>query len=90
MLSSLQQSDLVVLGEGADLFVEKVPGGIEGKTLAESGIGAQTGLNVIAVRVDGQSVTNPPANEELARGGELVMLGTVGQHQQFVKVFGQS
>ena len=59
--------------------MERVPGAIEGKTLAESGIGARTGLNVIAVRIDGESVTNPSADAELLRGAELVMLGTVGQ-----------
>jgi voltage-gated potassium channel len=87
VLSAVQASDLVVLGEGADLFIETVPPAIEGKTLAESGIGAQSGLNVIAVRVNGTSITNPPADTELGRGAELVMLGTIPQHQEFVKRF---
>jgi Trk K+ transport system NAD-binding subunit len=88
MLSTLQGSDLVIFGEGADLFVERVPRSLEGKTLAESGIGARTGLNVIAVHAGGESITNPPATTELAPGAELVMLGTVGQHQSFTTEFG--
>ena len=88
VLSAVQASELVVLGEGTDLFVEAVPAALEGKTLAESGIGAQTGLNVIALRADGSSITNPPAGIVLERDAELVMLGTVTQHQTFVKVFG--
>jgi voltage-gated potassium channel len=88
VLSAVQTSDLVVLGEGADLFVETVPAMLEGKTLANSRIGAETGLNVVAVRANGTSVTNPPADTELARGSELVMLGTVAQHQAFAKAFG--
>jgi Trk K+ transport system NAD-binding subunit len=88
VLSILQGSDLVVFGEGADLFVERVPPALEGKTLAESGIGAETGLNVIAVNSGGPSITNPPASTKLARGGELVMLGTVAQHQRFTRRFG--
>jgi Trk K+ transport system NAD-binding subunit len=87
VLSEVQSSELVVLGEGADLFVEVVPPGLAGKTLAESGIGAQTGLNVIAVRRDGASLTNPPADTELAHGADLVMLGTVSQHRSFLKQF---
>lgn len=75
----MQAGDLVVLGEGANLFVEAVPASLQGKTLAESGIGARTGLNVIAVRREGHSLTNPPASTELAAGAELVMLGTVAQ-----------
>ena len=88
VLSILQGSDLVVLGEGADLFVETVPRDLAGKTLAESGIGATTGLNVIAVHTEGESITNPSASTELASGAELVMLGTVLQHQEFIDRFG--
>ncbi|MBW2232575.1 MAG: NAD-binding protein [Deltaproteobacteria bacterium] len=87
VLSAVQGSDLVVLGEGAELFVEVVPAVLEGKTLADSGIGARTGLNVIAVRTDGVSVSNPVADTELGRGARLVMLGTIEQHQSFVKLF---
>ena len=88
VLSAAQASELVVLGEGADLFVETVPTALDGKTLAESGIGAKTGLNVIAVRADGASITNPASDTELGRAADLVMLGTIEQHQTFVKVFG--
>ena len=83
MLSIHQGSDLVVFGEGADLFIEPVPDSLAGKTLLESGIGAKTGLNVIALRVSGQSTTNPPVDTELARGADLVMLRSVSQHQEF-------
>ncbi|MGH0033805.1 MAG: potassium channel family protein [Myxococcota bacterium] len=88
VLSILDGGDLVVFGEGADLFVEALPDALAGKTLAESGIGAKTGLNVIAVHSGGSSITNPPADTELARGAELVMLGSVAQHQQFSELFG--
>jgi voltage-gated potassium channel len=87
ILSILQGGDLVVFGEGADLFVEPVPARLAGRTLAKSGIGASTGLNVIAVHTGGESVTNPPAQTELAAGAELVMLGTVAQHQEFIEKF---
>jgi len=87
VLSAVQGSDLVVLGEGAELFVEVVPAVLEGKTLADSGIGAGTGLNVIAVQTNGVSVSNPVAGTELGRGARLVMLGTIEQHQSFVKLF---
>lgn len=87
VLSEAQDSDLIVLGEGADLFVETVPAVLEGKTLATSGIGASTGLNVIAVRRNGESLTNPAASTELVSGSELVMLGTVAQHHAFGQTF---
>ena len=88
VLSAVQGSDLMVLGEGADVFLEPVPSALAGKTLADSGIGAKTGLYVIAIRTQNVSVTNPPAHTELASGSELVMLGTVSAHQEFAKLFG--
>ena len=88
VLSATRGSELVILGEGADLFVDRVPPALEGKTLGESGIGAKTGLHVIAVRSEGKSITNPRASEQLTRGAELVMLGTAEQHREFVKLAG--
>jgi Trk K+ transport system NAD-binding subunit len=87
LISRLQQKELVIVGEGTELFVEPVPGALEGKSLGESGIGARTGLNVIAVRNDGTSVGNPSADTELPAGSELVMLGTSDQHRQFNEVY---
>ncbi len=88
VLSATRGSELVILGEGADLFVDRVPPALEGKTLGESGIGAKTGLHVIAVRSEGKSITNPRASEQLTQGAELVMLGTAEQHREFVKLAG--
>jgi Trk K+ transport system NAD-binding subunit len=87
LISLVQGRELVILGEGAELFVECVPPGLAGKSLGESGIGARTGLNVIALRHDGISRTNPSANIELPRDAELVMLGTAEQRQHFVELF---
>ena len=77
----------MIVGEGTELFVEPVPSALEGTRLGESGIGARTGLNVVAVRHDGSSVGNPSADTELPAGAELVMLGTSEQHRQFTKVY---
>jgi len=84
VLAAARGSERIVLGEGTDLFVERVPPALEGKTLAESGIGAHTGLNVIAIRSNGTSTSNPAADTELAGGAELVMLGTPSKNQGFV------
>ena len=77
----------VVLGEGIDMFRVSLPESLEGCTLAESEIGARTGLNVIAVENDGEVTTAPPTSMQLLRGGELVMLGTAQQWQQFKETF---
>jgi Trk K+ transport system NAD-binding subunit len=86
VLAAIRGSELVILGEGADLFIDRVPPHLEGKTLGESGIGARTGLHVIALRSDGISITNPRASQRLAKGADLVMLGTAEQHREFLKL----
>jgi Trk K+ transport system NAD-binding subunit len=87
LISLVQGRELVILGEGAELFIESVPSSLAGKRLGESGIGANTGLNVIAVRHDGVSSTNPSADIDLPRDAELVMLGTAEQRRHFVELF---
>lgn len=78
----------VMVGEGAEFFSVKVPAGLEGKSLAESGIGAKTGLVVIAVEDSGKTMTNPPAQTLLNGPARLLMLGTNEQREHFNTVFG--
>jgi len=88
LMSIIENREIVIVGEGTELFSELVTGDLVGKTLGESNIGSKTGLNVIALRHDGASTVNPPAEAELASGSELVMIGTPEQHAGFLKHFG--
>ncbi len=85
--SVLQGCGLMMLGAGVDLFQVVVPQSMVGKSLAESELGARTGMNVIAVQNDGSLVTNPPASLRLPANGELLMLGTPEQRLEFVRLF---
>ena len=87
--SILKGREVIVLGEGVDLFSEPLPRMLDGKTLAESNIGAQTGLNVIAVQQNGEVVTSSPASITLRPGAELLMFGDAHQRRQFVELFGE-
>lgn len=88
LLALIQHRELIVLGEGADLFVVSTPDSLIDKTLAESSIGAKTGLNVIAIEADGVLVTNPPATSRIPRASELILIGTTLQRNAFSKAFG--
>ena len=88
--SVLVGRELSVLGEGVDLFSVPLPASLAGRSLSESGIGAETGLNVIAIQQNGQVVTNPSASASLPAGGELVMLGSVEQRDHFVSHYGKN
>ena len=85
--SIVQGRELIVLGEGVDLFYVPLPPSLADKTLADAGIGARTGLNVIGVQKDGQIVTNLPPDQRLVKGSTLVALGSAEQRGRFSAVY---
>lgn len=87
VVSHLQGRGLMMIGAGLELFQEEVPPNSAGRSLAEVGIGARTGLNVIAVQNDGTIVPNPPGSQLLPADGELLMIGTHDQRQEFMRLF---
>jgi voltage-gated potassium channel len=82
-MSYMLGRDLVILGEGVDVYIVKVPRSLVGKTLGQSGIGAKTGLNVIGLQRRGKLVTTIAAGTKLAADTELVMIGASDQRQRF-------
>ena len=68
VFSVLQGHELVILGEGVDLFTVDLPPSLQGKTLAETGIGSRTGLSVVAVSQNGQLVTSMQSSMRLGAG----------------------
>jgi voltage-gated potassium channel len=80
--------ELVILGEGVELHRETVPPSLEGKTLAESRIGAETGLAVVAVREKERLITNPGASQILAKDAQLLMIGSPEQLHAFREAVG--
>lgn len=89
MLTALARGrTMVFLGEGAELFEVDLPRSLRGKSLAESGIGARTGLNVVAVERDGRTEPAPRAGEVLEAGARLLLIGTAEQLQAFQAEYG--
>jgi Trk K+ transport system NAD-binding subunit len=78
----------VMVGEGAEFFSIQVTPALSGKTLAQSGIGAKSGLVVIAIEEDGKTMTNPSAQTPLSPSARLLMLGTNEQRERFNELFG--
>ncbi len=85
--SIIQGRELVLVGEGVDLFVVPVPKKLTGLTLGESGLGARTGLNVVAVQKPDGPAMNPVSETLLEAEQELVMLGNAEQIAEFRRVF---
>jgi len=83
----LMKREPVMVGEGADFFSVAVSSKLAGKSLAHSGIGALTGLVVIAIEEGGITITNPPPDSVLNPASKLLLLGTNSQRERFNKEF---
>ena len=81
--SIIQERELVLLGEGVDIFYLPLPPSLTDKSLAEAAIGASSGLNVIALRENGQIITKLSPDQQLAKGTVLVALGSPEQRERF-------
>ena len=87
VMSVLRGNELLVLGEDLDVFTVPAPRSLLGKTLAETEIGARTGLTVIGLDRDGEVATDLTADTVLTPGTALVMLGDATQRTDFVRAF---
>ncbi len=85
--SIVHDRELIVLGEGIDLFYIPLPESLAGKTIAQTEIGARTGLNVIGVQQDGQLHTDLKAGSLLHAGSSLVALGSPEQRRAFGELY---
>lgn len=88
VLSIIQGRELAVVGGAVQLHFMPLPASLAGRTLANSGIGARTGMTVVAIEKDGHSLTNPHPSSVLEPGSELVMIGSEEQRERFEEVFG--
>jgi Trk K+ transport system NAD-binding subunit len=87
VISLLRGYELVVLGEGVELFSIAVPKPLRGKRLSQSGIGSGTGMSVVALEHDGQLVTQLTGETPLREGTTLLMLGSLEQRRKFGELF---
>lgn len=83
ILSYLVGRQPIMVGEGADIFSQKVPEKLVDKRLSEAAIGASCGLVVIAIEQNGTTITNPGPDSVLNRDGRMLMLGTPAQWESF-------
>ena len=87
VMAAIRGRRLVVLGEGVDLFTREVPPSLQGKTLSESHIGKQTGLNVVALEQGDTFVTELTGGTTLPSEGRLLLIGSDEQVESFVAAY---
>jgi Trk K+ transport system NAD-binding subunit len=83
----LHSRELLIMGEGFELFSILLPPSLTGRTLGQSKIREMSGVDVIGIRQNGRLVTNPDASTILSKGNELVILGSTRAREAFVKAF---
>jgi Trk K+ transport system NAD-binding subunit len=88
IFSRLRGHELVILGEGVDLFTRTVPAALAGRTLKDGAIGSLTGLCVMAIQDEDQFTTELHSNTLLPEGAVLVMMGSLEQRAAFTDTYG--
>ncbi len=87
IMSVLTGKELIVLGEGVDLFARAVPESLYGETLPESEIGAVTGLTVVALKDGDHTLTELTPETTLEPGMEVLLIGSDEQLEKFIDHF---
>jgi Trk K+ transport system NAD-binding subunit len=87
ILSLLERRELVLLGEGLELFHAPVPRSLAGLTLRAAGVRGRTGLSILGIdyadRLDGA----PTPETVLEPGAELLFIGSSEQLKAFEREF---
>jgi voltage-gated potassium channel len=89
VMSLLRGHELVLLGEGVELFSVPVPPSLAGRLLRESGIGSRTGLSVVALQRGSELSTQLTGETLLAPDATLLLLGSLEQRRTFGELFGR-
>ena len=87
VMALLRGYELVVLGEGVELYSIVVPPSLSGRRLADSGIGSRTGMSVVAIDRGGTLTTSLTGETPLEQGAVLVVLGSLEQRRRFAELF---
>lgn len=88
IFSRLRGHELVILGEGVDLFTRTVPAALADKTLKDGAIGSLTGLCVMAIQDGDHFTTELHSETVLPEGAVLVMMGSLEQRAAFTETYG--
>jgi Trk K+ transport system NAD-binding subunit len=90
ILSYIRRSEMMVLGEDMNIVELSVPIALVGRRLGESGIGARTGLTVMAVSRGDVVTTRLLPDFEFQAGDGILLFGADEQIRDFKKVFSES
>ncbi len=89
VVNLLSPKRVLMLNERLSVFSARVEDNLDGLTLVSSGIRAKTHCSVLSVHAkDGQVHVNPPADQKLARGDTLYLIGDDDARRLYKENFG--
>ncbi len=88
IFNGLRRGGLMLVAEGLDVFTAKVPASLTRKSLADSGLRGETGVNVLAIRQHGRSTIHFDVNAPLPADAELVLIGDREAEERFFARYG--
>lgn len=87
IINILKPNEILMLTEGLNVFRVPVPQSLAGVTIAETGIREKTGCNVVAIHSESAVHINPDPSLQLAKGEELIIIGTAEGEQIFIETY---
>ncbi|MBW1635953.1 MAG: NAD-binding protein [Deltaproteobacteria bacterium] len=87
IINLLRPDEISMFTEGLNVFNLPVPGVLEGKTLAQSGIRESSGCSVIALKTEEKLVVGPDPDSPLDAEDELILIGTTESEEKFLQLF---
>lgn len=85
IVNMLRRREMLLLGDGLDVFQVALPPKLVGRSLADAGIRERSGCNVLAVVRDGQTIAILDAHAPLPAGSDLVLIGDHKGEEAFFK-----
>lgn len=86
----LENTDILMLAEGVDIFRIPLPASLDGKSIIDSKVQQNTGCIIVAIYRDGKSEINPAPDTILSKTQELLLIGTAESEDRFLKHYALS
>ena len=85
ILNVLRSGRMLLITEGLGIFEVPLHGELEGKTIADSQIRADTGCSVVGLRRSDKTIANPQPETMFQAGDELIIIGNVEAEKSFLQ-----
>jgi voltage-gated potassium channel len=87
IMNLLDNSSVLMVAEGLDVFRVNIPDELVGRTLAEARVREETDCTVVALKNGGDMDFNFSPHMPLPSNVDLIVIGTAAAEKQFMKVY---